>query len=399
VSAPATPRRRRIGRALAELHIELRTEGETPLRKALSVGLGVVVGCLPLLGLHLPLCAGLARLLRLSRARAYLAAHISNPLSFPFLVYLEIGIGRLISERRWPDLDLGALREEGFSWSAVGRDLTIGSVALGVCLGSLAFAVAYAIGRRWRKPPFRALLDEETSRRYADTGVSHWEFVRAKLHWDPVYHALIEAGTLAGDGLIVDLGCGRGVLLALLAAARDLHRRGRWKEGWPPPGEPGLLGIEVRRKVAAVARVALADAARIQVADLTRFEPPECRAAVLIDVLHYLGRDEQERLIRRAAAALQPGGLLLIREADAGLGWRFGVTRVGERLAALGRGELRRRLCYRTAAEWEALARGAGLEPATRPMSAGTPHGNVLIEARKPAAGPAGGGAERGEGR
>lgn len=376
-----SPRRRRFGRAVTDLHIQLRTEGDTPLKKALSVGLGVAVGFQPLLGLHLPLCAALARLLGLSRVRAYLAAHISNPVTFPLLVYLEIGTGRLLAEGRWPDLALTDLRLSDVAWSALGRDLVLGALALGLVAGTLAAAAAWWIGRRWRKPPFRALLDEETARRYADTGIAHWETVRGKLHWDPVFHAILRQGLLPRQGLVADLGCGRGILLALLATARELYREGSWDETWAPPGDLSLYGIERRRPLAAVARMALADVAHVQSGDLVHAALPRCQAAVLFDVLHYLDAGDQETLVRRAAAALAPGGVLLVREADAAAGWRFSLVRTAERSMSILRGRPRQRFHYRNAEEWERLLAAEGLTVGRQPMAEGTPFANVLLVA------------------
>src|SRR5262245_6494698 len=59
--------RRRLGRALAEMHYQLRTEADTPVRTAGSVFIGTLIGCLPVYGAQLVLCFGLARLLGLNR--------------------------------------------------------------------------------------------------------------------------------------------------------------------------------------------------------------------------------------------------------------------------------------------------------------------------------------------
>ena len=116
---------------------------------------------------------------------------------------------------------------------------------------------------------------------------------------------------------------------------------------------------------------------------MTGYTPPPCRAVVLLDVLHYLAAGDQAGLLARAAAALEPGGVLIVRDADAGLGWRFLLTRVAERLAALARGHLRQRFHYRRADAWDELLRGLGLEVTSTPMWDGTPFGNVLVVGRK----------------
>ena len=73
---------------------------------------------------------------------------------------------------------------------------------------------------------------------------------------------------------------------------------------------------------------------------------------VLLDVLLYLDEAEQERVIEQAAAALEPGGLLLLREADAGAGFAFRLTKWSERLDAALRGKFAQQLHYRSAAHW-----------------------------------------------
>jgi uncharacterized protein (DUF2062 family)/trans-aconitate methyltransferase len=381
-------RRRRLGRALGELHVQLRTEGDTPARKALSVALGSAVACVPVPGTHLPLSAALAHLFGLSRVRTYLAAHLSNPLTYPFLTWAEVAVGRRLTTGRWPGLRLGLHQADwtfAGTWAAFGRDLAVGAAALALVFGAALGLAAWWVGLRWRRPPLLPRLDEEASRRYLDTGIGHWEWVRGKLRHDPVYHAVLASGALPEGGRIVDLGCGRGPLLALLAAARDHHRAGLWPAGRPPPPAAAeLVGIELRPRLAAVARRALAGEATVRRADLAAYDPPLCRAAVLLDVLHYLGAADQEALLARVAARLEPGGVLLVREADAGRGARYLATRAGERLAALARGHLRQRFHYRSAAEWTRLLAGHGLAVEGRPMWAGTPFGNVLLAARKP---------------
>jgi len=79
---------------------------------------------------------------------------------------------------------------------------------------------------------------------------------------------------------------------------------------------------------------------------------------------HYLDSEEQQRLIEKAAGALEPGGLLLLREADAGAGFTFHVTRWGERIACVLRGEFGRQLHFRSAFNglqswWEAASPSA----------------------------------------
>lgn len=373
-------RRAGAGRSLAELLFRLRTEGDTPLRQSVSVAAGVVVGCLPVYGLHLALCVALGRLLRLSRVTMYLAANLNNPIVGPFLVYAEIQAGSLLRRGSLYPLSFTALREVRLADCLV--DLALGSVVVGVVLGALAGLAAYAVLREGDEERFRKLLIARASLRYLDSGYAQWEFVRGKLRFDPVYLHLVRSGVLPSRGRLLDLGSGRGILLSLLVAYRDLAATVPPPHGWPSPPELELVGVEGRRRAAAIARRALGGQAKVRWADLGRVELPTCQGVVLLDVLHYLGRETQEKLLARVRGALEEGGVVVVREADAGAGVRFAATRLAERLRSLLRGRPWGRFAYRRAAEWQSLLEREGLEVRAEPCRRGTPFANVLLVAR-----------------
>ena len=229
----------------------------------------------------------------------------------------------------------------------------------------------------------KALLDA-AARLYLGADVCDRRFARNKLRFDPVFFALLQGGLLPDRGTLLDLGCGRGPLLALLVAARDQFSRGQWPPGWPPPPLNLILqGIELDPDRASVAQRALVNQAQVTRHDIRDAVLPPCSAVVLLDVLLYLEGRDQLRVLQNAAAALEPGGLLLVREADAGAGFAFLVTRWSERLLEILRGRLRNRLHYRSAIQWAGLLESLGFSVAVEPMSAGTPFANMLFVARK----------------
>jgi len=377
-------RRRGFGRALAELHYQLRTEGDTAPRSAAAVFLGTLVGCIPVYGLHLALCTGLAKLLGLSRIKTYLAAHINNPLTAPLLLPLELGAGRWLFTGRWPVPLRDAFRDT--TVVEVGWELLVGSLLVGLAAGLLVASCSLVIRGRRRSVPAWERVCAETAHRYLAAGIWHWEFVRGKLRHDPLYRDVLASGALPGDGILRDLGCGRGILLALIQASAASHARGEWPSEWsPPPRNLALEGVERRGGLASIARQATGEDARIVVADLERVDVEPARAILLLDVLHYLSAAEQERLLRRASAALEPGGVMLVREPDAARPVRFFVTRFGERLCSVLRREGFRHLHYRSAAAWCALLEAQGLVVDTRESWRRTPFANVLIRCRRPA--------------
>ena len=375
--------RRRLGEALPELLYELRVEQGTPARHAVAVGLGTFIGCLPLYGLHLPLCLGVAHLARVNKLLCYLAAYINNPLTGPWITLAELELGHFVLHGTMMPLTLQAAREASL-WG-LGADLALGalllSAAAGLLLGLLTFAWLHAT----RLPPRVGALIESAARPYVRAGMRHWEFVRGKLRWDPVFLALLKGGVIPSGGTLLDVGCGRGILLSLLAAAEKQHADGEWPDGWPaPPRGSSLVGIEVRGKTAGVAARALRGRALIEVGDALEVPIPSCRVATLLDALHYLRPADQERLLRRAIGALVPGGLLIVREADAQASVRFALTRLAERIRSILRGRPRQTLSYRSAREWTALLETMGLAVETQPMTQGSPFENVLLIGRLP---------------
>ncbi len=232
-------------------------------------------------------------------------------------------------------------------------------------------------------PQHRALLDA-AARPYLGEAAFDRRFARNKLRFDPVFFALLQGGLLPDRGTLLDLGCGRGLLLALLVAARYQFSRGHWPPGWPPPPmNLALQGIELNPDHAGMARRALINQAQVTPQDIRDAAFPPCSAIVLLDVLIYLEERDQVRLLERAAAALEPGGLLLVRDADAGAGVAFRVTRWSVRLQEILQGRLRNRLHYRSALQWAGLLESHGFSVGMEPMSAGTPFANVLFVARK----------------
>lgn len=370
-----------LERRIRELLYSLRTEGDSPGRLAGAVGLGVFIGCSPFYGLHLALCLIFASLLRLNRGLTYLAAHVSVPGLWPLLVFAEIQVGRWLRGGGLLPIRPAELRRLD-PWQ-FGMDLLLGCAVVGVALALPLALITYRAALARRKAPAIHGLIEETAHRYLESGMFDWEVVRGKLRHDPVYLKLLQSGMLPSEGRLLDLGCGRGILLALLVTARERLAQGLYPEGWASPPSLELYGIETRLGPAAVARKALGEGAAIEVADLRDAALLPARAALLLDVLHYLPAQAQEELIARAADALEPGGVLLLREADAAADWRFVATRIQERTCALARRHWRQRFHYRSAADWKRLLEAAGFTVEVQPMGMGTPYANVLLAARR----------------
>ncbi|HTT09970.1 MAG TPA: class I SAM-dependent methyltransferase [Burkholderiaceae bacterium] len=230
-----------------------------------------------------------------------------------------------------------------------------------------------------------AALVAAAALRYRPAGRSAYYFARGKLGGDPVFAAILRQGLIPDRARVIDLGCGQGVLLALLATAGDPRQGANWPRGLPPlPRDTTVRGVDLRAEAIEAARIALGHGAEVSVGDVRDARLAECDVVTILDVLHYIDFDAQVRLLERVHAALVPGGRLLLRAGDASRGWRFRFTLACDGLITLFRGSLQRRFYCRRGAEWLALLRQVGFDAQIQPMCAGTPFANVLLVGRRP---------------
>jgi SAM-dependent methyltransferase len=317
----------------------------------------------------------------------YLAANVSNPLFSPVLVLSEIQTGAWVLRQDFHALSLTSIGNTS-PW-VYGLDLLVGSVIVGAVLGAVVALTTLATTATTRRDPFAALW-ERASEPYLPLGIVAWEFARGKLQGDPVYRVTTGSGVLRSGGTLVDVGCGQGLTLSALVHAGLMSTDGRWPAGYSmPPRFDRLIGIELRPRIARLAAEALGAAAEIVSADALESMPAQADAVLFYDVLHLMPPADQERLVARAADALSPNGVILIREADPRGGWRFIAVRAGNRLKALLVGRWRQRFHFRTGDAWAALLARHGLQVAEQPANAGTPFANVLIRAGRSGAAPA----------
>jgi uncharacterized protein (DUF2062 family)/trans-aconitate methyltransferase len=380
MSLPTETSRPRLGMTscLRRVVWELRTEGVGPVREAAAIALGVFIGCSPLYGFHLLLCLVAGWCLGLNRLKMYLASNISNPFMAPLLILTELQTGAWFRRGQLHALTLDGARDVD-PWS-FGADLVVGSVVIGALLGVLSGAATYFLARTGDDDPWFAALVRRAADRYVSTSITAWEFARGKMRGDPLYRAVLTKCALPSGGVLVDVGCGQGLMLALLAECERAWHAGTWPSSWSPPAVfDRLVGIETRPRVAATARHALGDAAVIVEGDARTHVPDGARVVLFFDVLQMMPAADQEQLLASAARILDPGGLILIREADAGAGWRFSAVRAGNRAKALFAGRWRQTFHFRTVEEWVACFTRLGLQVELRGTSEGTPFANVLF--------------------
>lgn len=215
-------------------------------------------------------------------------------------------------------------------------------------------------------------------------------FAYGKLTGDPAFAHLLRARLIPDGARVLDLGCGQGLLAALLLAAKARHERGAWNGSSPPPALARFTGIELRERDVERARAMAGTWAPVDTGATTTFvagdirstEFPRADVVVLLDVLHYVDYDQQAEVLRRVRDALSPRGVLLLRVGDESTSLSYRYTVFTDWLFTRLRGHRLPRLWGRPAQAWRAELERLGFTVAAAPMSHGTPFANVLLVAR-----------------
>jgi trans-aconitate methyltransferase len=229
---------------------------------------------------------------------------------------------------------------------------------------------------------FFPALAREAAARYDRRDRFARHFARGKLNGDPAFRGLLARGLIPRGARVLDLGCGQGVLAAILLAARASHGRGQWPGDWPAPPNPReIRGIDSSRRDIDRATAALPEA-RFECADIREARFGEADAVAILDVLHYLGVDAQRDVLERVRDALRGGGVLLLRVADADGSLRFRYTVFIDHAATMLRGHGIERFHCRPVAQWKRLLESLGFRVDATAMSEGTAFANVLLVAR-----------------
>jgi uncharacterized protein (DUF2062 family)/SAM-dependent methyltransferase len=379
----AAPDARRPGRLRAALR-RLLAEHAAPASLGWAVAVGVFLGCSPLYGLQMLTCVLVAWLFRLNKVATLVGAQVSIPPLTAVIVFVEVQAGEYLLRGHFLGLGMDAFR--GREALVIARSVlgawVVGSLVVGAVLGAVLGVITWAVARRrhrQRLAPGVLAARPRAAARYGRAAPRDRYYARWKYRLDPAYVLAadaLHAIAARADATICDLGCGRGLLAVLLGEAG---------------AAAAVAGLDWDEAGLATARAAATGLARLRFAriDLTTDAPPPCTAAALVDVLHYHPPEVQDALLARVAAALAPGGRLVVREADAdermllsrlleGLGVRLGWHRVAGRFH------------YRSAATLRARLEAAGLTVTVRPAGGFLHRANVLLVADRPGA-PGGG--------
>lgn len=189
---------------------------------------------------------------------------------------------------------------------------------------------------------------------YRDLPLSTRLFLKLRWRFTPYEEIAAYAPT---RGLIYDLGCGHGLLsltLALQSPARIVRAI-----------DHDERRIRLARKTARnFLNVEFCDGDFTEVLDRKK---NHATAIVVMDAMHYLSPQDQERLLEQARTALLPGGLFLMREVDTTAGLTSWINKVHEWGMTATRFTRAERVSYRTPEEWENLFRKSGFCVESKP--------------------------------
>jgi cyclopropane fatty-acyl-phospholipid synthase-like methyltransferase len=123
-------------------------------------------------------------------------------------------------------------------------------------------------------------------------------------------------------GVLLDLGCGHGVFLALAKAVKpDLQ----------------LIGLDLSIEKIETARQAF-DAlkngrAQLAACDMSNCPEQSVDVISIIDVLYLVPLDKWDSILKKCYECLRPGGKLLLKEMDRSITWKFTLLYCEETLA------------------------------------------------------------------
>lgn len=176
------------------------------------------------------------------------------------------------------------------------------------------------------------------------------------------FHKLIDR--LPEQGVLLDLGCGHGLFLALA--------------GMDKPGLQ-LIGLDLSTEKIAAARKAFgvlnSRASQLAVADIANFPAQSVDIISIIDVLYLVPLDQWDHIVTKCYECLRPGGKLLLKEMDRSVTWKFALLYCEEMLAVRILGlTLGQQFTFPCPGEIRCLLERAGFEVQEVPL-----HRNYLV--------------------
>jgi 2-polyprenyl-3-methyl-5-hydroxy-6-metoxy-1,4-benzoquinol methylase len=172
-------------------------------------------------------------------------------------------------------------------------------------------------------------------------------------------------------GTVLDLGCGNGFFSSLL------------KVGSP---ERTVVGMDLDPKKLGQARRLESRFAGLSFreGDIAEAAYPAADVVSIIDVLYLIPREVQESILRRAFAALRPGGVLMLKDMDTAprrkYAWNYFQETVSVKIVGFTLGS---KFFFRPRADYARLLESVGFEIEAVPLDRGQWYPHILFVCRK----------------
>ncbi|WP_320053235.1 MMPL family transporter [uncultured Acetobacteroides sp.] len=178
--------------------------------------------------------------------------------------------------------------------------------------------------------------------------VLEW-YMKVKVRMEKRYRVF--DGLIPNDATITDIGCGYGPLCFMLSMYSPKRT---------------ILGIDYDEEKIAVANhnFLKTDKLTFVCSNAIEYELPQSDIFILNDVLHYMGMDAQEALIKKCISLLNPGGKIIIRDGDASKQEKHKVTKLTETLSTevFKFNKTEGALCFTSSEQIEIITKSSGLE-------------------------------------
>jgi uncharacterized protein (TIGR03546 family) len=134
---------------LKDYVIRFNKRGLSPHQIALAIALGNFIGFIPIIGIHTVIAIGLAFIFRLNLLIVILGTQISNPISYPFQLFISAETGNLILNGKFLEIEFS---KEINYLSHYLLPIIVGSPILGIIVSFLSYTLIKFFLNKRRRP-------------------------------------------------------------------------------------------------------------------------------------------------------------------------------------------------------------------------------------------------------
>ena len=130
-------------------HEQMLVRNESNLKKAISAGIGIWVGIMPIWGFQMLTAILLAAIFKLNKAITFMCCHISMPPMVPVIIFMSFVTGKL-----WVTGKTDLLFSDGLNLTTIKENLLqyiLGSITLATLAGAITTLIIYLVLTVFRK--------------------------------------------------------------------------------------------------------------------------------------------------------------------------------------------------------------------------------------------------------